>query len=180
MFECKFKYELEDSLTSAKYIYKSQRRTQDKVIAILIPILLACMVGMLIFDIIKHNSIVWDIVLLVALAALQVMYLLMPLLLVRSQKKAFITHKINELDYNLITIDNSKCVEALYKGEELVAKNEHSLKTLTSYFEDAVRLVLVFNKMEYVVLRKENITGGVTKLKTMLEKTMNKTTNRKK
>ena len=25
MFECKFKYELEDSLVSAKYIYKSQK-----------------------------------------------------------------------------------------------------------------------------------------------------------
>lgn len=175
MFECKFKYELEDSLTSAKYIYKAQRRTQDKVIAILIPVLLACMVGMLIYDIIKSNSIVWDVVLLIALAVLQVMYLLMPLLLIRSQKKAFVTHKIDELDYNLITIDNSKCVEALYKGEELVAKNEHSLKHLTSYFEDATRLVLVFNKMEYVVLRKENITGGLEKLKAMLEKTMNKT-----
>lgn len=180
MFECKFKYELEDSLTSAKYIYKSQRRTQDKVIAILIPFLLACMAGMLIYDIIKNNSIVWDIVLLSALAALQVMYLLMPLLLARSQKKAFITHKINELDYNLITIDNSQCVETLYKDDEVVAKNEHSLKHLTSYLEDSVRLVLVFNKMEYVVLRKENIKGGLQKLKALLEKTMNKSLKGKK
>jgi len=180
MFECKFKYELEDSLTSAKYIYKSQRRTQDKVIAVLIPVLLACMIGMLVYDIIKHNSIVWDIVLLVALTALQVMYLLMPLFLIKSQKKAFISHKINELDYNLITIDNSKCVEALYKGEEVIAKNEHSLKHLTSYFEDNVRLVLVFNKMEYVVLRKENVKGGLIKLKALLEKTMNKSITGKK
>ena len=34
MFECKFKYELEDSLVSAKYIYKSQKRKQDKIIAL--------------------------------------------------------------------------------------------------------------------------------------------------
>ncbi len=180
MFECKFKYELEDSLASAKYIYKSQRRTQDKVIAILIPILLLCMVGMLIFDIIKGNSFVWDIVLLAALVVLQVMYLLMPLLLVRSQKKAFVTHKIGELDYNLITIDNATCVESLYKGEEEIAKNSHPLKTLTSYFEDSVRLVLVFNKMEYVVLRKDSIKGGLTKLKAHLEKVMNKSVKPKR
>ena len=180
MFECKFKYELEDSLTSAKYIYKSQRRTQDKVIAILIPVLLACMIGMLIFDIVKDKSIVWDIVLLVALAALQVMYLLMPLLLVRSQKKAFITHKIDELDYNLITINNSTCVESLYKGDEIIAKNEYNLKHLTSYFEDSTRLVLVFNKMEYVVVKKENLKGGLQQLKTLLEKTMNKSLKLKK
>ena len=180
MFECKFKYELEDSLKSAKYIYKSQRRTQDKVIAILIPILLVCMVGMLIFDIVKGNSFIWDIVLLVALIVLEVMHILMPVLLMRSQKKAFKTHKIDELDYNLIVIDNATCVEKLFKGEDEIAKNVHSLKHLTSYFEDDSRLVLVFNKMEYVVMRKDNIKGGLNKLKAHLEKSMNKSANGKK
>ena len=52
MFECKYKYELEDSVISAKYVYKSQKRKQDKVIAILIPILMLCMVAMLIYDIV--------------------------------------------------------------------------------------------------------------------------------
>ena len=62
MFECKFKYELEDSIISAKYIYKSQKRKQDKIIAVLIPLLMVCMVAMLVYDIIKGNSYVWDIV----------------------------------------------------------------------------------------------------------------------
>ena len=70
MFECKFKYELEDSIVCAKYIYKSQKRKQDKVIAILIPILIVCMIGMMIYDIVSKKSIVWDIVLLVALVIL--------------------------------------------------------------------------------------------------------------
>ena len=89
MFECKFKYELEDSLISAKYIYKSQKRTQDKVIAFLIPILMACMVAMLIYDIVKNKPFVWDIILLVALVALEVMYLIIPIMLVSSQKKSY-------------------------------------------------------------------------------------------
>ena len=89
MFECKYKYELEDSIVSAKYVYKSQRRTQDKVIAILIPILLVCMIAMLVFDIYKGNSFVWDIVLLVALLVLEAMYLIIPVMLVSSQKKSY-------------------------------------------------------------------------------------------
>lgn len=180
MFECKFKYELEDSIVSAKYIYKSQKRTQDKIIAILIPILIVCMIGMLVFDIVKKNSFVWDIVLLVALVVLEVMYLIIPLMLVSSQKKSYNKQNIDEMDYILIKIDEQTCVETLVKDEKEVSKNVHNLKQLTSYLEDNKRLILVFNKVEYVCLRKENIVGGLEKLKSHVEKIMSKTANGKK
>lgn len=180
MFECKFKFELEDSITSAKYIYKSQKRKQDKFVAILIPILFVAMVAMLVYDIVKGKSFVWDIVLLVALFALEVMYLIMPIMLVSSQKKSYYQNKIDETDYMLVEIQDLNCVETLYKDEKEVSKNVHSLKQLTSYLEDNKRLVLVFNKVEYVCLRKENLVGGLEKLKAHLEKIMSKTVNGKK
>lgn len=180
MFECKFKYELEDSIVSSKYIYKSQKRTQDKIIAILIPVLIVCMIGMLIFDIIKNNSLVWDIVLIVALIVLEAMYLVLPLMLTRSQKKSFEKQNIADMDFIFIKIDNNSCYEALYKDDKIVSNITHSLKLLTSYFEDSERLILVFNKVEYVCLRKENITGDVDKLKAHLEKIMSKTAKGKK
>lgn len=174
MFECKFKFELEDSIKSAKYIYKSQKRKQDKIIAILIPILLLAMVGMLVYDIIKGKNFVWDIVLIVALIVLEAMYLIIPLALVAQQKKSFKKQKIAEMDYILIKIDGNSCVETLHKDGEEKAKSEHSLKYLTSYFEDPDRLVLVFNKVEYVCLKKANVVGGLEKLKTHLQKAMAK------
>ncbi len=180
MFECKFKYELEDSVVSAKYIYKSQKRTREKVIAILIPILLVSMIGMMIYDIIKGGSIVWDVVLIIALVVLEVMYFIIPLMVVRSQKKLFEKQKIGEMDYIFIKIDDKSCVETLFKDEKEVSNNIHSLKQLTSYLEDSKRLILVFNQVEYVCLRKENITGGLEKLKSHLEKIMSKSVNRKK
>ena len=180
MFECKYKYELKDSVVSAKYIYKSQKRKQDKVIAILIPILIVCMIGMLVYDIIKNNSYVLDIVLLVALVVLEAMYLIIPLMLVKSQKKTFFKNEIDKTDYILIVIDENTCVESLHKDETEISKNVHSLKQLTSYLEDNERLILVFNKIEYVCLRKENLVGGIEKLKAHLEKIMSKTINGKK
>lgn len=180
MFECKFKYELEDSLVSSKYIYKSQKRKQDKIIAILIPILLVCMIGMLIYDVKKGNSIVWDIILIVALVALEVMYLIIPITLMRSQKKVFQKNKIDEMDYMLIKIDENICSESIFKDEKEVSNNIHSLRQLTSYLEDDERLVLVFNKVEYVCLRKAYIVGGLDKLKKHLEKIMSKVANGKK
>lgn len=180
MFECKFKYELEDSLISAKYIYKSQKRTQDKVIAILVPILMLCMIGMLIYDVLKGKPFVWDVVLLCALAVLEVMYLIIPLMLVRSQKKSFYQNKVNELDYIHITITENACIEKFFKDNEEVSKIEHNLRNLTSYFEDETRLILVFNKVEYACLRKTEIVGDIKKLKALLEKHMSKAVNKKK
>ena len=180
MFECKFKYELEDSLVSAKYVYKSQKRKQDKFIAILIPILLCLMIAMMIYDIVVGNSFIWDIILIVALIVLEVLYLIIPLMLVRSQKKTFYKNKVDETDFMLIKIDDSTCVETLIKNDQEVSKNIHALKQLTSYLEDKDRLILVFNNVEYVCLRKSALTGDVEKLKNLLNKTMSKVANGKK
>lgn len=179
MFQCKYKMQQEDCIASAKYVYKSQRRKRDKVIAILIPILLACMVAMLVVDIVNHKSIVWDIVLLCALVVLEIVYLIIPLTIVSSQKKSFKRQKFNEMDFLLVTIDDNLCTEAMYKNGEEVEKNTHNLKQLTSYIEDANRLVLVFNQIEFVCLKKDCISGDVNKLKAHLEKIMSKSNKRK-
>ena len=130
MFECKYKLELTDCLTCAKYVYKSQRRRQDKVIAVLIPVLMLAMIGMLIYDIFKSRSIIWDIVLLGALLVLEVLYIVTPVMLIRSQKKSFKTQKLAEMDFIHIKIDENLCVETLWKDDKEMAKNIHNLKRL--------------------------------------------------
>lgn len=179
MFECKYKYELEDSIISAKYVYKSQKRKQDKVIAILIPILMVAMIAMLVFDIVKGHSFVWDIVLLVALIVLEIMYMIVPIMLTNSQKKYFKKQNLDDMDYLLIKIEEHICTETMFKDDKEVAKNIHNLKTLTSYLEDNDRIILVFNKVEFVCIRKRNLTGGVEKLKNHLAKIMSKPSKRK-
>lgn len=180
MFECKYKLELQDCVTSAKYVYKSQKRKKDKVIAFLIPILMVCMVGMLIFDILNHKTIVWDIVLLVALFVLEIMYIIIPVMLVNSQKKSFKKQKLDSMDYIHIKVDENLCVETLYKNDKEMAKNIHNLKMLTSYIEDNDRFVLVFNNVEFVCIRKQNLTGDLSRLKQHLTKIMSKSNVNKK
>ncbi len=175
MYECDYKYELEDSIICAKYVYKSQKRKQDKIISVMIPILMLCMVGMLVYDIVMNRSIVWDIVLLVALAVLEVMYLIIPLMLVRAQKKSYNSQKLGEMDSLHIKIDDNLCIETLLKDGQEVAKNVHNLKQLTSYLEDKDRLILVFNKVEFTCIRKDKLKGDINKLKSHLEKIMSKT-----
>lgn len=178
MFECKYKCELEDCVTSAKYVYKSQKRKQDKVIAILIPILMVCMVAMLIFDVVTGKSIVWDVILLVALLVLQVMYILIPIMLVNAQKKTYRKQNLAEMDYLLITITAKECAEEMYKNDALVSKSVHNLRYLTSYLEDDERIILIFNKVEFVCVRKDSLIGGVNQLKEHLKNTMKKSLNK--
>lgn len=179
MFECKFKLTESDCVQSAKYVYKSQKRKQDKVIAVLIPILMLAMVAMLIVDIVKHKSLVWDIILLAALLILEIIYLVIPLTIVRSQKKSYLKQGLKDMDYLLVTIDDTLCTETLVKNGAEAAKNVHNLKALSSYIEDDVRLVLVFNKVEFVVVKKQNLVGSLNGLKAHLEKIMSKQTKRK-
>ena len=178
MFECKFKMTMEDCVTSAKYVYKSQKRKRDKVIAILIPILALCMVAMLVVDIVNHKSIVWDVVLLCALVFLEIVYLIIPLTIISSQKKSY-KKNFADMDYLQIIIDDLVCTEILFKNGTEAEKNTHSLKQLTSYIEDANRLVLVFNNIEFICLKKEAISGDLNKLKAHLERIMSKKSKRK-
>lgn len=181
MFECKYKFSLEDCITSAKYVYKSQKRKKDKIVAIMIPILMVCMIAMLCYDIVKHKSVVWDVILLVALGLLESMYLLIPIMLVNSQKKAFKKQNLGDVDFLKVKIENNLCVETLIKNDQEIAKNVHNLKMLTSYLEDATRLILVFNNVEYVCLKKDAITGGDLKqFKAHLEKMMSKQKDKRK
>lgn len=179
-FNCKYKLELNDCLTSAKYVYKSQKRKQDKVIAVLIPILMLAMVAMLIFDLVNKRSIVWDIILLVALVVLEAVYLIIPLTITSSQKKYYNGQKLADMDYMLITIDDNLCTVSMYKDGAEQSKNVHNLKALTSYIEDDANLVLVFNKVEFVCIKKEKLEGNLNQLKTHIEKAMSKSVNKKK
>lgn len=174
MFECKYKYELEDSLTSAKYVFRSQKRTKDKIIAIMIPILLVLMVVLMVVDIVNNKSFWLDIILIVCLIVLEIMYLLIPVSLMRAQKKSYFSQQLDKMDYLHIKIDNASCTETMFKDGQEQGKNVHALKSLTSYLEDDLRLILVFKGTEYVCLRKDSLTGDIKQLKAMLQKVMSK------
>lgn len=172
MFTCKYKLELDDSIKCAKYVYKSQKRKQDKIIAILIPFLMVAVIAMLVWDIVSDRSFVWDLILLIALVVLECMYMIIPIMLVKSQKKSYNKQNLGDMDYLQIVIEDKQCVETLFKDEKEVAKNIHNLKFLTSYIEDKDYIILIFNKVEFVCFKKSGFVGDLNRLKNHLNKTM--------
>ena len=132
------------------------------------------MVAMLVYDIVTNKPLVWDIILLVALVVLQFMYILIPIMLVSAQKKAYKKHKFAEMDYVLIKINTKECVEEMHKDTAVISSNTHLLRFLTSYLEDDARIILIFNKVEFVCIKKDSLQGGETKLKEHLKSIMQK------
>ena len=178
MFESKYKFELEDNIKCAKYVYNSQKRKQDKIIAIMLPILIVGMIALLIVDIVNNKSVIWDVALLVMLAVLQAMYIAMPMMVVKQTKKSYAAQGMGDMDAVKININDNQCKMVFIKdGQELESKTLH-LKMLTSYIEDSESIVLVFNKLEYVLLKKKHTTGDLKKLRAMLEKAMAKSGKR--
>ena len=178
MFECNYKFELDDNIKCAKYVYNSQKRKQDKVIAIMLPILMVAMIAMLIVDIVNKKNVIWDVAPLVMLGVLQTMYLTMPLMVVKQTKKSYVQQKLNDMDSIKIVINDNQCNMTFVKdGVELEPKTLH-LKMLTSYIEDQGNIVLVFNKLEYVLIKKAHLKGDIKKLRALLEKAMSKSAKR--
>ena len=174
MFECNYKFELADNIKCAKYVYNSQKRKKDKVIAIMLPILLLAMIAMLIVDIVNKKNLVWDIVLLAMLIILQVMYFVMPVMVVKQTKKAYKSQDLDSMDAIKVNINDNSCSLAFVKGEQEHGKKVLSLKSLTSYIEDNENIVLVFNNVEYVLIKKNALKGDLNKLKSLLQKAMAK------
>ena len=98
----------------------------------------------------------------------------MPLMVVKQTKKSYAQQKFAEMDSVKVTINDNVCKMAFVKdGVELEPKTLH-LKMLTSYIEDNDSLVLVFNKVEYIMIKKDGMKGDLKKLKAILEKAMAK------
>lgn len=172
MFECNYKFMIEDAKKCAKYVYKSQRRATEKILIVAIPILFALMSGILIFDIVMKRAIVWDIILIVSLILLGTLTYIMPYIVIRAQKKQYNSQNFGDMDNLNIKITNGVCEEAMMKNGEKVLHNTHNLKTLVSFIEDGEDFILVYSTGEYTCIKKASLVGDINKLRSVLTKAM--------
>ena len=174
MFECNYKFTIDDAIKCAKYVYKSGRSKKEKIILYAVPVLLVIVSALLVVDIINKRAIVWDVILLVGITLLFVLTLIMPLLVVKAQKKQYNSQNFNDMDSLSIKINNGILEEAMMKNGEAVLKNTHNLKTLVSFLEDDEDIILVYATGEYTCIKKSNLVGDIGKLRATLTKAMTK------
>lgn len=173
MFECQFKMSEEDNVKGTLYTIKQQRKTSNIIFIVLLFISLFLMIATLILDIRDGENIVFDVFLLVLIIALLILYFCFPILFKSSAKRAYKTN-IADKDLMIVKIDDTKCDVSFQKNGEQVSRSVMDLSTLTSCTEDDERLVLVFNRQMFVVVRKDNLLGNLDSLKLLIQKYLNK------
>lgn len=173
MFECQFKMSEDDNVKGTLYTIRQQRRKSNIVFIVLLCVSLLLMISTLIWDIRDGESIAFDIFLLVLIVALLILYICFPILFKANAKRVYKT-SIADRDLMIVKIDETKCDVSFQKNGEEVSRSVMDLSTLTSCIEDDERLVLVFNRQMFVVVRKDSLTGNLDSLKLLIQKYMNK------
>lgn len=151
MLQSKFKYSADMASKASKLAYKLKRGKKDKIIMFAVPIAIILMVAILIYDINKENSIVFDIILIVMLIAITILNLIMPVIASKTQAKYF--KKVEEMNYDYFISEYNKGVfkEKVYKDNTLVMANEVDRTKLQNYAQFDHYLMLVFSNYAMLI-----------------------------
>lgn len=160
LIQSKFKYDSKVAGQASKLAYKLNKKTKDKIVFWSIPIAFAIMVGILIYDIIKQNSLVLDIVLLSILVVIEAMNLFMPLIISKMQAKYF--KKIDELNYDYFISEYNKGIfkEKIYKDNQIIVANEVGAEKFSNYGIFDHYLVVVFNNFAMLLFDMNEMQSG--------------------
>lgn len=141
----RFNYTVELGILATKNAMKVKKTIKDKIVHILVIVFIIFMTGLLIWDISRNASIVMDVIILIALCALEIFNIVMPFIIQHMQKKFLRQVLVAEFDYTLTEIDKDKCLESYYKNGKIVMQNSCDMADLVGYIEDNNYIFLVFN-----------------------------------
>ena len=157
MFECSFKFSEKDNEIGTIATMRQQPQKAVKILKWVLPILMLLNIALLVWDIQDGESITLDIILIITVAISMAMIYSMPYLYKYMAKRTY-QKNLADKDKFSVYIDEDKCSVAFFKNNKEVLKEVLSLAELTTYEEDEVRLILIFN-MKFVVIRKEYLRG---------------------
>lgn len=176
---CQYKYTFEDNLAGAMFVYKMNQGKGKKFTLWALLVGFACSIFLIVMDIIEKNtsSLVFDGVLFGFLILLTVFIFVMPAIVKSQQKKLYDSALLDEVDYVKIDIEKDKIIEDFVKNGISINKIQHPLTNLTGLSYDETRIILVFGKMNIVVIKNDalkNITVDEVKTNLLIQLDINK------
>lgn len=143
--QSQFNYTIDLGIKATKIVMKVKKSIKDKIINILVCVFIVLMSGLLIWDIVHDNSIVIDIIILVLLVGFELFNIIMPFIIINTQKKFLKQVVSNNFDYTLTEIDKDKCLESYYKEGRIVMQNSCDIKKLIGYEIQDNYIFLIFD-----------------------------------
>lgn len=173
ILQSKYKCNSEIAIKSSKIAYKLKRAKKDKFAFWATPVALLIMIGVMIYDIVKSNSLVLDIILVAALLLVQILNLVMPIIASKMQAKYF--KKLDELNYDYFISEFNDGVfkEKVYKDSQLIMCNQVSIEKMQNYAMFDNFLVVVFDNYAMLLFDLDNMQMGTKEdLIKLMETTM--------
>ncbi|MFQ6723854.1 MAG: hypothetical protein ACLRFE_00785 [Clostridia bacterium] len=140
-----FKYTIDLGISATKSTFKLKKSKKDKTTNILVIIFMFIMSAVLVWDIIRGAGFVIDLIILIALVAVEIFSLVMPHIIIHTQKKFLNQLNLAEIEYTITEIKKDKCTETYYKDGKIVMQNVCDMTKLVGYeFKDNY-IFVVFN-----------------------------------
>ena len=155
-----FKYTMELGVTATKTTFKLKRTKKDTITHILVVVFIFAMAGLLIWDILRDNSFVLDLIILIALVGVEIFNLIMPSIIIHTQKKFLKQLNLAEIDYTITEIKQNKCTETYYKNNKIVMQNVCDMTKVSAYEMKDHYAFVVFNNFACAIfdLNTLNVT----------------------
>lgn len=170
----KFKYTVDLGVTATKTTFQLRKTHKDKVAHILVIVFMFVMAGVLIWDIIRGASFTLDLILLVVLFGVEVFNLIMPLIIVHTQKKFLKQLNLAEIEYTITEINKGKCVESYYKNDKIVMQNACDMTKLVAYQVKDNYVFVVFSNFACAIFDINTLSIDLEEFKQLLDTTISK------
>lgn len=155
-----FKYTMELGVKATKTTFKLKRTKKDIITHILVVVFIFVMSGILTWDILRDNSFVLDLIILVALVGVEIFNLIMPAIIIHTQKKFLKQLNLAEIDHTITEIKQDKCTETYYKNNKIVMQNVCDMSKVSAYKIEGCYAFVVFNNFACAIfdLNTLNVT----------------------
>ena len=128
-----FKYTIDLGVNATKSAFRLKKTIKDRIVHCLVIAFIFIMAGMMIWDIVHDNSFTIDIIILVVLVGMEIFNLIMPSIIIHTQKKFLTKINITEMDYVITEISKDKCTESYYKDNKVAMQNSCDMSKLVAY-----------------------------------------------
>ena len=169
MFESRFNFTVEDNIAGTIYTTRKKNKKLAIILYLLLALCIIFSIVTLILDVLAGESFAFDIFLILLAVGIGVFFCFSPKMWKKSAIKSY-EEFIAPNNYCVVIFDEDSCKVSFYKDQEEVSKMVLDLNNITAGFEDQVRLVVVFDKTQFAVVKKDGLKGDIQAHKDLIEK----------
>ena len=170
----KFKYTIDLGVSATKSTFKIKKSKKDKITHILVIAFIFIMTAVLVWDILRDASFVIDLIILIALIGAEIFNLVMPKIIIHTQKKFLNQLNLEEVEYTETAIVNDKCTETYYKNNKILMQNVCDMTKLVGYEIKDNHIFLVFSNFACAIFDISTLNIEIDKFTQILDTKISK------